>query len=227
MSNPLFRKVQLETHGLEAQREFYVSRLGLPLANDTRSSFSVLAGETELEFLQNGSGGKPCYHVAFNIPENRIAEALVWTESRTVVPTKPNSEAIYEFESWHSHAFYFCDPAGNLLEFIARHSLDNGTESPFNAESIQCVSEIGIATADVASTSGVLVDALNIALYPEAGAQPSAEFQSVGDENGMFVVAKRGRAWLGSEKSAQQFPLKVWTTRGVKLQLTDTHVVIH
>lgn len=219
----LFAKVQFQTHALEAEREFYACTLGLPLIADEGRSFSVLVGQSELEFVATDCVVQPIYHIAFNIPENQIEEALDWTRTRANIPVKSDGSPIYDFATWDAHAFYFCDPAGNLLEMIARHTLSNASDEHFGAASITCVSEVGVATPDVPETVQNLIDQLGIHCYPDRAAPVSEEFQAVGDENGLFVVAKVGRSWLGSDKSAQPVPTKVRTRSGIELEFHVTH----
>jgi catechol 2,3-dioxygenase-like lactoylglutathione lyase family enzyme len=226
MTRPLFERVQLETHRLDAQKEFYACHLGLPLVAEQADRFAVQAGATVLEFVETEPGNEPCYHIAFNIPENQIEVALVWVRERAPIPLKRDGESIYEFETWRAQAFYFFDPAGNLLELIARHTMENASREAFGPGSFLCVSEVGVATEEVRATSIALIEALELKCYPDPSTQPGEDFQALGNENGLFVVARRGRTWLGSDRSAQTFRSKVQTTKSVQLQLTDTHAII-
>jgi catechol-2,3-dioxygenase len=226
MAEPLFKKIRLDTHLLDKQREFYACCMGLPMVSEGSDGFSVQAGATELEFVRAEPGIEPLYHFALNIPENQIGEALAWTSARATVPARSNGEALYDFETWNSHAFYFLDAAGNLLEFIARHSLRNARTEPFTANSVECVSEMGLSTTDVRTTSRALMDNLGIACYPDSGAIPADDFQAVGNEYGLFIVAKVGRIWLGSEKTARPYRSTIWTSKGVPLELGDSHARI-
>jgi catechol-2,3-dioxygenase len=219
----LFAKVQLRNNALQALRDFYVGSLGLPLVSEQADRFCVAVGESELEFLAAEPETQPIYHIAFNIPENQIMEALSWTRSRAEILVKSDGSPIYDFATWDAHAFYFSDPAGNLLEMIARHTLSNASDEHFGAASITCVSEVGVATPDVPETVQNLIDQLGIRCYPDPEAPMSEEFQAVGDENGLFVVAKVGRSWLGSDKSAHPVPTKVRTRSGIELEFHATH----
>lgn len=198
------RSLRLETADLEAAERFYGATLGLPAAIDS-GRLVVRAGNTQLVFVP-ATSGRPFYHFAFNVPENQIAQAFRWVESRTPVARPPGGgEAIYDFESWNAHAFYFLDPAGNLAEFIARHSLPNAATEAFSERSILGVSEIGWVVDDVPLAIGKLEGALGLTPYRP----PMPDFGAVGDENALVIVTKRGRVWLGSNGlAAAPFPFE-------------------
>ncbi len=104
---------------------------------------------------------------------------------------------------------YFLDPAGNILEFIARHTLKNDAPGDFTAKDILCASEIGIVSPDVVATADQLCDAAKIGRYHGG----SEDFTAVGDEHGLFIVVKTGRKWFSSDRAAEVFAGEV-TVRG-------------
>ena len=62
---------------IAAMRSFYGETIGLPTSL-SGGSLLVHAGSTRLEFVHDDSAGKPFYHFAFNIPENKIRLAREW-----------------------------------------------------------------------------------------------------------------------------------------------------
>ena len=106
---------------------------------------------------------------------------------------------------------YFLDPAGNILEFIARHTLKN--EAPadraFSEHDILCASEIGIVAPDVVETADQLCEAVKIERYHGG----DENFTAAGDEHGLFIVVKTGRRWFSSDRAAAVFAGEV-TVRG-------------
>src|SRR5438552_5474144 len=124
---------------LSAQRRFYVDVLHLPgvMSGDT---LSLQAGSSKLTFRQTSGGPSGVYHFAFNIPENRFEEAKAWTSRRVPLIRSGAGEDSFHFETWNAHSFYFRDPANNILEFIARHNLENGSDRPFDEQSLLCIS---------------------------------------------------------------------------------------
>lgn len=114
--------------------ECYTERLGFALAEITGHSITIVAGETRLTFVgEEEEKVLPSYHFAMNIPENQIREAKSWLLAKgcQVLSAAPlpypgiqaNNNIAY-FEGTDAHAFYFEDPSGNLVEFIARHRMD-------------------------------------------------------------------------------------------------------
>jgi len=202
----------LKAARLEEQAKFYREVLGLPLIAEEADAASFRAGWTTLRFERaDGAGPEPVYHFAFNIPENRFDEALAWARERFSIARATDGREVYHFTHWDAHAFYFIDPAGNVCEFIARHTLPNATDRPFSSRDIGEVSEIGLITDDVPA----LVDRTKAVL----GADPylgrrSGTFTAIGDAHGLFIVVERGREWLGSSIKADAFPARI-TTRGV------------
>ncbi len=187
-----FSEIQILTHTLEAQRAFYTQTLGLPDATTTPDTFTAQAGATRLTFAQAPANWKGVYHFAFNIPENQLAEAKVWLRQRTPLISSHAGEDEYNFESWNAHAMYFFDPAGNVVELIARHNLPNASPRPFGSHSLLNVSEISVTAAAVPDTARAIQATLGVEVYDG----PSATFAALGDEHGLFIVVKEGREWF-------------------------------
>ena len=119
---------------------------------------------------------------------------------------------VVHFRSWNSHSVFFWDPAGNLLEYIARHDLKNSAPGHFTSQDILYTSEIGIIVDDVRNTAFELNKTFGLEQYRGG----SEVFTAVGDEHGLLLVMKRGRI-LGFDqgKGADVFPT-VATIRGKK-----------
>ncbi|MDQ3930019.1 MAG: hypothetical protein M3328_12845 [Chloroflexota bacterium] len=184
-------EVNLHTHDLPGQQHFYRDVLQLP-TDASHVRLSVQAGSTQLAFTASPGNRELVYHFAFNIPQNRFEEARTWISQRVPLIKSSLGEDAFDFANWNAHACYFLDPSGNILELIARHTLSNDSDLPFDGRSILNVSEIGIATDDVRSTVASLQD-LGIPIYDGAN---SDTFTAVGDEQGLLIVVKRGRIWF-------------------------------
>lgn len=96
--------LDLDTSNFEEMKKFYLEVLELPLINQTRQNFSVYAGETVLTF--HLSENNPKYHFAFNIPNNKIDEAMHWLSSKVDL-IKYEDEYVIHFESWNAHSLYY------------------------------------------------------------------------------------------------------------------------
>jgi catechol-2,3-dioxygenase len=198
-------ELELRTKKLDIMLNFYHHRLGFQLVEQNEDRFSIMIGITKLTFIEALMDENPFYHYAINIPENKVCEALEWFE-RKVNITKDEGEKIIHFTSWNSHAFYFDDPDGNIIEIIGRHNLKNPiTANPFSLESIIAIDEIGVPTNDVMGTLSILKQEFGLPNWRD----PYPEFATVGSEEGLFIVVKKGRVWYMSEQAADLFPLTI------------------
>lgn len=196
-------ELRLATRDLAAQRAFYVAALGLAPLGETADTLTVGAGASRLVF-EATAGGAAAQHVAFNIPENKLAEAKTWLAGRVTLLTREGED---EFTSgrWNSRQVYFADPAGNILEFIARHDLSNAAPGAFGPREVLGVSEVGLPVDDVPAAAALLAAELGIAPYQEQG----ATFAPLGDEHGLFIVVERGRPWFPTDTPAAVAPIAV------------------
>ena len=122
--------VELQTHVPNALRKFYGESLGLRLET-LAQGFLARAGNSLLRF-RPVTDGEPVYHIAFNIPENQIEAARDWLSQRaTLIPHFQTGDTIIDWPAWNAHSVYFLDPAGNLLEVIARHALNTARNHRF------------------------------------------------------------------------------------------------
>jgi hypothetical protein len=221
------RLLSLELHSgapFDAMKTFYGKTLDLGIAADRDDRFSVLAGDTRITFIKSNEsveGRPPFYHFAFNIPENKILKALEWQKARTPMLAIPEMNRaagfppeVVDYRHWNAHSIFFLDPAGNVVEYIARHDLTNGDAHPFGFTDILCASEIGLIVDDVAATAAALKDMT--ALSPYKGGDD--RFTAMGDEYGLLLVMKRGRVvdFTGNQANGVRvYPTNV-TVRGAK-----------
>lgn len=199
---------------LPEMRDFYANVLGLstklnfaaaPAADPV--SLAIQAGTTTIEFLPVAAE-RPIYHFAFNIPENLLAAARRWLHSRVALTPASDGEIEHAFPRWNAHALYFDDPAGNILEFIARHDLTNArSDDVFSARDILYASEIGIVVDDVPAAVGEM--GATLGLVPFRGLR-SEDFTAVGSDDQLLILVRRGRPWhAGDGRIADVFPTQV------------------
>lgn len=177
---------------------FYRDVLGLAPAGEN----GVQVGETRLAFQ---AGGGPPHHVAFNIPEDRLAEAKAWLRGRGVALTMHGGSDEVDYPAWNAHACYFEDPEGHVLECIARHSLANASYAPFGPRSLLNVSEVGVVVDDVATAVRRLRDALGVPAFQV----PAEHFAPLGDDHGLLIVVSRGRRWFPTGQPAEGAPIVI------------------
>jgi len=190
---------------------FYAEVLELKVLERDRQHLTVAAGETRLSYYrQPAEEGTPFYHVAFNIPENKIVSARDWQLERTQLdnnpsaPRHPDHSDIVHFAHWDAHAIFFRDPAGNILEHIARHTLDNAALGPFSSRDIYCCSEIALVLDedDLRPAADRIGEAIGASRYRTS----SERFVALGDENGLVLVMKKGVSLRGD---ADVYPTEV------------------
>ena len=208
--------LRLKTHVLEEMRVFYAEKIGFTVISETPRAFSIQAGLTRIDFSEAEKGTRPFYHFAFNITENKIRSAYAWQSARTPIMTISANlqadgypEGIVDFSHWNAHAVYFLDPAGNVVEYIARHDLQNPSAGGFSTKDILYASEIALIVDDV--------DAAAASVGAVAGVEPyrggDEQFRALGDEHGLLLIMKRGRVLNfrpeSKEKASQIFPTEV------------------
>ncbi|MEK3791113.1 VOC family protein [Paenibacillus sp. FSL R7-0204] len=202
----MIREVEMQTHSLKEMKDFYEDTLGLAVVQEDLASFSVQAWASTLTFTESDPGSQPKYHFAFNIPENQIDEALRWITPRVrIIPSQ--GQEIVQFESWNADSIYFYDPAGNIVELIARHNLNNSSNEAFSPASLLCVSEIGLPVSDVEEA---LLKLSRVGIVPWQ--DYSSQFAAAGDEHGLIIAVKQGRVWfMSDQEEAYPHPLTIRT----------------
>ena len=217
-------EVEISSVDLPAQRDFYADILELPVRLDS-AILEVKAGRTVLRFTQAPSEFMGAYHFAFNIPENQYQAAKQWITSRISILRDKTGQEDFESTNWASTSLYFLDAAGNVLEFIARHNLQNATAGDFNSSQILNVSEIGLPSEDVIELANQLVTQLGLSVFKQ---EPNETFTPVGDDNGLLILPVKDRIWMpDSGVPAKLLPVKVsgeangreWEVRGVPYEI--------
>jgi catechol 2,3-dioxygenase-like lactoylglutathione lyase family enzyme len=199
-------ELELLTDTLDETESFYNDVIGLETISKTNSSVSFTAGSTKLTF-RSSENLKPVYHFAFDIPNNKLQEAFSWIEKKTEILEVVPPEKIADFYNWNAKSFYFYDSNGNILEFIARFSLDNASEKPFDGLSILSVSEIGFVTKNVSKLSDEICGKYNLSVFSK---QPKLDkFVVLGTDTGLFILVEENRDWYPTHQKAKSFWTKV------------------
>jgi catechol 2,3-dioxygenase-like lactoylglutathione lyase family enzyme len=203
-------KIQLHTYQLDKVQDFYTQVLDFQLINQTQTSFSLQAGQSILEFTlaKEPSFGNFHYHFAFNIPENQIEASLAWLKSKNIEVLNADNQAIINFSNWNAQAVYFFDPAGNVVEFIARHDLPTASNAPFSAQSILQISEIGLPVPAIAPFFEALNQHFTIPMYSHIS--NLSTFCAAGDAEGLLIIVPLQRVWYPTNQMNGIFPLKIW-----------------
>lgn len=192
--------LRLRTNTLAALRVFYAETLGLPLVDQSAHHFEVRAGASRLSFETQASGS-PTYHFAFNITDGLLPSAKAWLSDRAALLSADGADE-FPSDRLGSRQIYFCDPAGNILEFMVDRTIPD-VARPFSAADIVNISEIGLPTIDMASTIERLGEIFGVS--PFNGMSPS--FAPLGDFEGRFIVVPAARHWFPTELPSGLYPL--------------------
>ena len=174
---------------------FYGETLELPLEAET-----IRIGETRLRFAPGD--GEPFYHFALLAPGDRFEAVLAWAKERVELLGD-----VFESDDWHSHAVYFHDPAGNILELIAHSGLEeNDRSGEFAAEELVGFSELGIV-GDRPQLLGRLESA-GLELW-DGTVDGENRLAFVGEQGRTLILASPGRGWVPTGRPAQAHPVEL------------------
>jgi hypothetical protein len=207
----LLKEVLLQTKHLSALYNFYKDVLELDTFYTSKKSIAISAGKSKLIFEETDADANPFYHFAFNIPSNKFEEAFEWMKQKVELLWLDDYKGyIADFVNWHSKSFYFPDPAGNILELIARFDLNDIEETAFSSAHIRNVSEIGLVFPVKSFDSDVNKLLENYPISYFAKQPPMPHFRAVGGDEALFVIVPENRIWFSTKTTtAQIFPIGV------------------
>lgn len=194
----------------DEMKKFYSGELGfaeIEASSDT-DGFSFQAGHTRVNFIPGDRDAK--YHFAFNIKPDQLSDAVKWLEKCGAEPlfSPEYKGVIVDFPDWWAKSVYFFDPAGNIVELIARGGIGAAGNVPaFSANSIVGVSEIGLVTEDVAAMREWIEATHGISSFSRH--KNTDEFSVMGDDHGLILITVKGRKWFMGNFEAVHFPVSV------------------
>jgi catechol 2,3-dioxygenase-like lactoylglutathione lyase family enzyme len=193
------QRLCIQGDDLQQLQDFYVGKLGFPL-QATAAGMTLQCGASQLEIQV---GGKSYHHFAFNIPPDQIGAAADWLEGLGIALLPFEGHRIVPFPNWDAEAVYFHDPAGNIVEFIARKRLPASGRPQFSIDQVGCISEIGFATF----THAEHLTALNAEIGIPVFGSPTKTFCALGDDHGLFILVDAAhKLWIPSMEPALPFP---------------------
>lgn len=181
--------------GPEGLSAFYENVLGLPLEAD-----AIQIGETALRFEPRD--GEPFYHFALLGPGDRFDAALAWARQRVELLGD-----VFDFDFWDARAFYFHDPAGNIVELAAHHGIEeSGRSGEFVAEELVGFSELGV----VGDPPTLLrrLEKVGLELWDGTVEEPD-RLAFVGEQARTLILAPPGRGWLPTGRPAVPHPVEL------------------
>jgi len=203
------KRLIVQTSALEKLTDFYIKLMELPVKKSGEKEITIQTGSTELTF-QKARAADPFYHFAINIPANKIEEAKDWLKDRVeLIWMDQYKSDIADFVNWHAKSVYFYDPAGNILELIARFDLNNNASESFSAKQFLSVSEIGLVFPEEQFDKSIdeLMKQYELSYF--AKQPPLPQFRALGDDDGLFVIVPEKRNWFPTSKPAGIFPMEI------------------
>lgn len=194
------KHIQIETNNIQETAQFYKNVLDLSIIENNTESISIQAGNSILKFIEN-TNFNSIYHFAFNIPENKLEEAIKWCKNKVGLIVIEDESVITNFDNWNANAVYFYDNNGNLLEFIARHDLNNTQTETFSSKSILNISEIGIVTENPLELGNQLKAEHKLDFFSKNA--NSEFFAAIGDDEGLLIMVKPNRNWYPTQTPSE------------------------
>ncbi|AXB59059.1 VOC family protein [Flavobacterium fluviale] len=192
--------IQIQSNNIQQTAIFYQDVLELPIIEKKTNSISIQAGNSILEFVENADF-KSIYHFAFNIPENKLEEVIQWCRNKINLISIEDQNVVANFENWNANASYFYDNNGNLLEFIARHDLDNSQTEKFSSKAILNISEIGIVNENPLELGKQLAAKHGLEFFSKN--TNSELFAAIGDDEGLLIMVKPNRNWYPTQTPSE------------------------
>lgn len=208
----MFKKVILYTNRLDEMKGFYEYQLGFRIVEENEESFALSIGSSVLEF--RASERASFYHYAINIPGNQFSLAKFWARARVELNRQEGMDEIY-YANFNSDAFYFQDPAGNIIEFIGRRHVD--IMDDFTIDSLLDISEVGIATPHVQEV-GEALEAMDIPVRGNKGIEPAA-LNFLGEDPHFLVLVPPKRTWFFSKLKSETHPLAIELADGRMIEI--------
>lgn len=207
----------LETADLDNLRTFYSQVLEMFIIEEEKDCFTLGLLDSELEFRRHTGAGHPQYHFAFTIPANKIEEARQWLQPKVpLLWLSDYNSDIADFKNWNARSVYFYDPAGNIVELIARDDLDNEVAEPFSSQQILAISEVGLVfpAGELEQQTNRLMESFQLPFFSRQ--PPMEHFKALGDDEGLFIIVPENRPWYPTtDMSAAMAPLKIYFSNGI------------
>lgn len=211
------QQVDLWVSNLEEIVIFYRDILEFPLKlwKDTEATFQI--GNSNLRIIKDSEARKNFYHFAFNIHANMFSKAKQWLQERVILSTEDGEDEVEYSGHFKAKSCYFQDPAGNIVEFIAREAIaPKSNAANFSSNNVIEISEIGLTTHNIIEFADKIME-LGIPSQDGVIVDEPEHLNFMGDpEEGVYILlGPVGRRWLFSDKRAIASPVKIYTDKGI------------
>jgi catechol-2,3-dioxygenase len=202
------------TNKLKHLKGFYGNVLGLHILETSSAHFTVSIGTSTLTFRE--SNQHTLYHFAINIPGNQFTLAKHWALDRVTLNREDAVDEIY-YSRFEADAFYFEDPVGNVIEFIARRNMDKW--SGFSVDSLLSLSEVSITTPFVEEV-GEQLQSIGIPISGHVDIEPS-ELNFLGSKDTYILLVPPNRRWYFSKRMSETSPLEIELVDGPRIIVSN------
>lgn len=202
-------EAMLYTNRLDEMKRFYVEKLGLSVVDENSTRFQIELGEDTLIFQEAITEQERQYHFAINIPANRFKEAKEWIMSRVPLLTEEGEDEIY-FEGINASSLYFYDADENVIELIARHSInpESNIES-FSSNEFLGTGEMSLTVEDPSLVAKAL-ETIGVRRRDGNSIDPRhLNFMGPPNHDTYMLLVPRGRVWLFSPKLSIPSPVQM------------------
>lgn len=218
-------ETRLYTNRLNEMKRFYTERLGLSVIEEDLSSFRINLGEDALVFQEAATNQERQYHFAINIPSNRFKEAKEWIKSRVLLLIEDGEDEIY-FEGIDASSLYFYDADENVVELIARHSInpENNIES-FSSNEFLGIGEMSL-TVEAPSLVAQAFEKIGVERRDGNPVDPHhLNFIGPPNHDTYILLVPPGRVWLFSPKLSIPSPIQMVLDQQYIVEMDEKHEI--
>jgi catechol 2,3-dioxygenase-like lactoylglutathione lyase family enzyme len=208
-------ELNLRARRMEKNRYFWETLLGFQVIDDTiLGQYSLQVGTSKLTFRTSNLQPEledtffPQYHFTISIPSNQIESCLEWILEQKGTYPSTNEEAtiplwkdyitdaeIIRRNLYNSQSVFIQDPAGNVVELLARHDYPEYRDGAFDKNMFIGISEVGIVTRDVRKTATLLKETFGV----EEVIGSSNSFKPMGGATGLLKLIVPGKPWIPTD----------------------------
>ncbi|MDT2745526.1 VOC family protein [Vagococcus fluvialis] len=217
-------KARLLTNFFNETLDFYQTKLGFTIKNQTATTFEVEIGKDLIEFTESHLEEAPFYHFAFDIPAGSFEEAKQWLQRKVDLSTEGGNDQI-TFDILDSSSVYFEDPSGNIVEFIERRKTNPKSDVEFSAKSIQGISEMSFIVDKKLEVANELLNYDIKGIFNSEVKADGLSFMTDQENKVFILLVNPGRKWLFSEKKSKMFEQEIVLDSGLILKIDNENNV--
>lgn len=211
------RQIDLWVSDLEELVDFYHQTLEFPLKSLSETEATFLIGNSMLKLIKDRKARNNYYHFAFNIHSNMFSKAKSWLQERVTLSTEDGEDEVEYIGSFKAKSCYFQDPAGNIVEYIAREAITPTSNAiHFSSNDVVEISEIGLTTSTIIEFADKIIE-LGIPSQNGKIVDEPEHLNFMGHQkDGVYILlGPVGRRWLFSDKRAIESPVTIYTDKGI------------